>query len=107
MKQMPSLDSVKQALKINGFKNVSTEKYFVPDDLTDYFLYSGKNRPHVYLDKNVRQGISSFSDLSKQREATNGLTRLNLDIKSNEILNIIQQYENENGDYLFIKASPS
>jgi hypothetical protein len=43
-----------------GFKNIIQETFFVTNDLQYLFLQSGKYRPEIYFDKNVRDGISSF-----------------------------------------------
>lgn len=78
--QMPSYEVVAENLQKAGFKDLETEKYFVKKDLQDLFLYAGKERPKLYLDPLVRQGISSFSDLSRKEEVQKGLTQLAVDI---------------------------
>jgi len=102
--QMPDITLVKNHLKKNGFLNIKTERYFVKDDLLDHFLYCGKNRPHLYLNPQIRQGISSFSSLAHQVEIDSGLQRLEKDIKSNKIYGVISSYKNDTGDYLFLHA---
>src|SRR5690606_21842705 len=71
--QMPSYESISTAMTNSGLEIVQTEKYFVRPDLEDHFLYSGKHRPELYLSPKIRNGISSFSDLSSQQEIENGL----------------------------------
>ncbi len=103
IRQMPTLRSIVRAFRANGFETVATERYFVPADLTDLFLYAGKYRPEIYLDESVRAGISSFSDLADgEEEVAAGLGRLETDIRSGEILKIISGYENDLGDYMFV-----
>lgn len=102
IKQMPTLEKIKNASEKAGFKKFETEKYFIQNDLEDLFLYAGKNRPKLYLDENVRNGISSFANLSLKEEVESGLTKLENDIKSNEIEKTIIEYENNYGDYMFI-----
>ncbi|MEO9803226.1 MAG: class I SAM-dependent methyltransferase [Reichenbachiella sp.] len=104
MDQMPSLELVTSALHQSGFQITETEKYFVTAELTDLFLYSGKHRPHLYLDAQVRQGISSFSDLSNAEEINAGLAQLALDIESDKIKEVMDSDEYESGDYLFVIA---
>ena len=104
IKQMPSYKLIKQNLGASGFRIEAVEIYTVKDDLQDLFLYSGKHRPKLYLDPSVRSGISSFTNLSNKDEVRQGLSQLQIDIKSGAIEHIINNYENENGDYLFIKA---
>jgi ubiquinone/menaquinone biosynthesis C-methylase UbiE len=100
--QMPAFEIIKSASEKAGFKKIITEKYFVKDDLQDLFLYAGKNRPKLYLNETVRKGISSFAVLSLKEEVENGLQKLEDDIKTNKIEKIIAEYENNNGDYLFV-----
>lgn len=100
--QMPSLEKIETAMNAAGFGNIFTEKYNIQPDLKDQFLYVGKNNPSLYLDKNIRNGISSFSHLANQEEVEKGLKQLEKDIASGEIQKIIKSYENREGDYLFL-----
>ena len=102
--QMPSFEKVEKSLLEAGFVDIRTEAYYVRNDLKDKFLYSGKNDPMSYLNPLIRQGISSFADLSLTIEVQSGLSSLNQDIVTGEIKRIIQEYENSHGDYLFIIA---
>lgn len=102
--QMPSKIEIENALQKAGLQIVIQEKYFIHDELEDQFLYCGKNNPQLYLKPTVRNGISSFSDLANQKEVEQGLHQLEKDINSGKISTIIQQYQNDGGDYLFIKA---
>lgn len=83
------------------FTDISTEKYFVHEGLTDHFLYSNKYRPAAYLDPDIRSGVSSFRIYADEAEVQQGLVQLEEDIRSGAIDSIIQQYENDLGDYLF------
>lgn len=58
----------------------------------------------MYLDPSVRNGISSFSMLANQPEVEKGLTKLNIDINSGAINEIIQNAQTDKGDYCFIVA---
>ncbi|EDP98563.1 class I SAM-dependent methyltransferase [Kordia algicida OT-1] len=100
--QMPSLKTIETAMNLAGFGNIFTEKYNIQPDLKDQFLYVGKNNPKLYLDENIRNGISSFSHLANQEEVEKGLTQLEKDIASGDIQKIIKSYENREGDYLFL-----
>lgn len=102
---VPSEAEMKTNLENAGFSNVISEKYFVTNDLKDQFLYAHKYRPQMYLDASVRSGISSFSAFSTPGELNSGLKRLKSDIETHAIHDIISQYENDRGDYLFIKAN--
>ncbi|MEZ4792035.1 MAG: class I SAM-dependent methyltransferase [Gelidibacter sp.] len=104
MSQMPSYDRIEKHLTHNGFKILKTEPFFVPSNLSDLFLYAGKERPELYLDIQVRNGISSFASLANKTEVEQGLSKLEKDIESGNIRHIMDRFTNENGDYLFIVA---
>jgi ubiquinone/menaquinone biosynthesis C-methylase UbiE len=87
-----------------GFKELITEPYFVREDLQDHFLYSHKFMPEKYLDQSVRDNISSFAAFSDSDEVSTGLINLEADITSGKIKQVIDQYQNDLGDYLFITA---
>lgn len=100
--QMPSIDNVLAALHSAGFKLKTKEKYNIKPDLKDQFLYCGKHNPELYFDENIRRGISSFSALSNKEEVETGLANLRSDIDSGKIEKVIKNYENDNGDYLYL-----
>jgi ubiquinone/menaquinone biosynthesis C-methylase UbiE len=100
--QMPSFETVQKCAVKAGFRNIFSEKYFVQNELTDLFLYAGKNRPELYLKEIVRNGISSFANLALKDEVESGLRKLENDINSNKINDVIVRYENSIGDYLFV-----
>jgi len=102
--QMPCLSTVSQALEKSGFEVTSTEKYFVKPQLEDLFLYSGKHNPSLYMQEQIRNGISTFSDLAESTEVSKGLEALATDIESGKVNEIIDSYANEEGDYLFISC---
>lgn len=88
-----------------GFNEINTEKYFVHEELTDFFLYANKYRPERYLDAEIRNGASSFTVYADQEEVKEGLVNLERDIKTGLIENIINDHENDMGDYLFYVAT--
>ncbi len=100
--QMPVLELVQKHLQKAGFCRVITEKYDVQPDLQDLFLYSGKHDPKLYFDAQVRQGISSFSDLANADEVAMGLQALKQDIETRKVEEVIRRYEHDRGDYLFM-----
>ncbi len=102
--QMPALDVVRAALDTAGFVSCITEPYSIREDLQDFFLYSGKHRPEIYLDPGVRRGISTFASLADPVEVENGLSRLAADIDSGTIDRVRERFEHEGGDYLFVAA---
>ncbi|MDB5018386.1 MAG: mraW [Mucilaginibacter sp.] len=102
--QMPAMDSIKDALTNSGFELITTEKYFVHEDLRDHFLYSGKYQPKLYFNETIRKGIASFSALANVDEVEKGLSKLSEDIETGKFIEIQNRYNNEHGDYLFIEA---
>jgi ubiquinone/menaquinone biosynthesis C-methylase UbiE len=100
--QMPTFERVKEAMEGAGIEVLNTEKYFVKPDLQDHFLYCGKQRPALYFKEEVRRGISSFSSLANQQEVEAGLMELRNDIASGKINSVIESYQNNEGDYLFV-----
>ncbi|MEM6348203.1 MAG: class I SAM-dependent methyltransferase [Bacteroidota bacterium] len=102
MAQMPNWDAITTAAKETGLVLLKTEAYEIHNQLVDHFLYVGKSRPQLYLSPEVRQGISSFADLSRKEEVEQGLKKLAHDIHSGAIQAVRQSYQHSNGDYLFV-----
>jgi len=102
VKQMPSLRLINQAIHHTGFKLISSEKYFVQENLKDLFLYSGKNHPAIYLDEDVRKGISSFVNLSSSAETQTGLKNLAIDLANGTFEDVRKNYNDDLGDYMFL-----
>lgn len=104
IEQMPTLSQTLNYLEQGGFLVDRCQPYFVSPELQDFFLYSGKNRPEIYLDERVRQGSSTFASLANPNELIEGCTKLADDIISGRFNEIYQQYHDRNGDYIFIRA---
>jgi len=102
--EMPEFDAIEVALCQAGFSIESTEPFFIRPDLQDFFLYSGKQKPQMYLSSAVRNGISSFHKYCSNCELNPGLERLRKDIESGAINEIMKSYQTEEGDYLFISS---
>jgi ubiquinone/menaquinone biosynthesis C-methylase UbiE len=102
--RMPTFERVSDALLKAGFVTVSTDQYDVSDELEDYFLYSGKLRPQMYLDPGIRKGMSAFSRLAEEEEIRNGCERLAADIETGRITEVIEACRHSEGDYLFVIA---
>lgn len=101
LEQMPNRKELKESLKSAGFKIIGMESFIVEPNLKDFFLYSGKYRPEIYLDPNVRKGISSFATATNE-EIEEGLIELSNDLKNNEFVKRTEDYISELGDYLFV-----
>lgn len=101
---IPDQRTMFDLLKHAGFSSIDTEKYFVQKDLQDRFLYANKFTPEEYLNPENRKGISCFSVFVNPDELELGLKQLEADIAMGEIQDIIDNYENDKGDYLFYHA---
>lgn len=102
--QMPSFDTVTGALRNVGFSIVGSETFMVQPDLQDFFLYSGKYKPEMYLNTEVRKGISTFASLALEEEIKKGCQRLRHDIDCGKIYDVLSAYSSIYGDYMFIVA---
>ena len=104
MLQMPTLEIIESEVNKCNFKITETEKYMVTNELQDFFLYSGKERPEIYLQEKFRKGISSFASLSSQEEVNRGLKILQEDISNGNFNKIKDSFSENCGDYIFIVA---
>lgn len=102
--QMPSYETIAEAAQSAGFAMLPPEPYYIQENLQDHFLYVGKNRPELYFDGAVRNGISSFASLANAKEVAEGLSRLRADIDNRTFEVVRSRYNDAGGDYIFIKA---
>ena len=103
--QMPSEEQVIEGLVTAGLELEATCSFEIKPDLEDFFLYSGKQRPEMYLSELVRSGISSFRNgFCSAEELDEGLIRLEQDINSGAISTIMSRYAHNEGDYVFVVA---
>ena len=91
--------------KAAGLKVKSRIPWHQPADPVDFFLYCGKHRPELYLEPAVRAGISTFTKLADKVEIDHGLRRLQDDIDSGAVKEIIQNSISDEGDYELIVLS--
>jgi ubiquinone/menaquinone biosynthesis C-methylase UbiE len=101
---IPSFEKMKALLELAGFGAIQAFPYFVTDDLQDKMMYAYKLQPEKYLEEEVRRNTSGFALANNQEEIASGLRLLSQDIASGRIRQVMAQYENEFGDYLFITA---
>jgi len=92
------------ALAAASFVVTTMEPYVVREDLRDWFLLCGKNRPELYLDPQVRAGISMFTAARDQTEIKRGVDKLRNDIVSGRIAEVQGRYAWDGGDYTFTVA---
>jgi SAM-dependent methyltransferase len=101
---MPEYARLRDALEGAGFRVATYVPWFVPDDLRDNFMYSGKHRPELYLEERYRAGSSGFRLFGEPDEIAAGVERLARDIADGRIGKVIASYENDDGDYGWIVA---
>ncbi|CAM2904393.1 methyltransferase domain-containing protein [Paenibacillus sediminis] len=102
IQQMPTEDQIKISLQDAGFTLLGFETFLVEPNLEDFFLYSGKFRPEMYLNEKVRSGISSFTSLADPAEINTGLHQLTQDLQTGEIMRKIKDYPSIKGDYMYV-----
>ncbi|MGE3333680.1 MAG: class I SAM-dependent methyltransferase [Rhodospirillaceae bacterium] len=91
-------------LREAGFAGVEVELWRVPPDLKDLFWYSGKDRPELYFDDEVRSGISAFRLYSPPEEQRAGLKALRADLDAGRWPAVRATADEAAGDYAFITA---
>lgn len=62
-------------------RHVEIVPFLLPNDLKDSFAAVGWAKPELYFEKNIRNGISSFSKLSRDA-LSKGLSKLRADLDS-------------------------
>lgn len=100
--QMPSIQKIESALGQANLEIADIKPFFIYNNLTDLFLYSGKYRPEMYLSDQIRAGISSFRNFCSDAELAKGLASLKSDIISGKIQRIIEEHHSDKGDYCFL-----
>ncbi|WP_332699082.1 class I SAM-dependent methyltransferase [Halalkalibacter lacteus] len=102
--QMPNVAEVSNTLKTVGFNIVGHETFLIQPNLEDFFLYSGKYEPKMYLDEKVRSGISTFANLASKVEVDEGCNRLKKDIETKKIEEVLNKFSSNLGDYVYVIA---
>lgn len=102
--QMPNVAEVSEILKTVGFNIIGHETFLIQPNLEDFFLYSGKYEPKLYLDERVRSGISTFANLASKDEIEEGCNKLKMDIETKKIEGVLNKYSSNLGDYVYVIA---
>ena len=95
---------LEKKIKSAGFQSVAEQRLFADNALTDMFLQAGKYRPEIFLDERYRASMSAFRLDCPADELKSGLSKLEKDINSGYIGEIIKDYEGLLGDYSIITA---
>ena len=77
----PEIKIITEEIRQITQKNVEVISFPLPRDINDLFAAAGWARPELYLDANVRKGISSFAKMSGE-EKEKGIKQLEIDLKS-------------------------
>lgn len=101
---MPDFERLRDALDGAGFRVGEYVPWFIPHDLHDHFLYSGKHRPELYLEERYRAASSGFRLFGDAAETADGVMRLAPDIADGRIEKVIEGYANDDGDYGWVVA---
>jgi len=83
LEAFPPIEDISHLLEKHASRNVTATPWLIPHDLQDYFMAAGWRRPEMYLDPEVRAGMSAFA-LADPFNYRNGLSRLQYEIKNGE-----------------------
>lgn len=100
--QLPALERMAPLMAENQLCLTEIVPFFITAETADFFFYSGKLRPEMYLSEDIRAGMSCFRTLISEAELKAGLARLAADIADRAIDKVIADSLNEIGDYCFI-----
>ena len=81
IRPLPPLDDLAAWITRNTRRQVEIIPFLLPSDLTDLFMLAAWSRPHLYLNPEIRAGISTFA-LSDGKDVETGLVRLRADLES-------------------------
>jgi ubiquinone/menaquinone biosynthesis C-methylase UbiE len=103
------IDDLIASFTENHNGSVSIVDFPIPHDISDLITHAGWGRPEIYLDHEVRRGISPFA-LADQNEIQKGLNKLKADLQSGkwDIQNgDLRNRETYNLGFCFLKFSRS
>ncbi|MEM8828558.1 MAG: class I SAM-dependent methyltransferase [Cyanobacteria bacterium P01_G01_bin.19] len=75
----PSTRAIAETMEQITRKQVEIMPFLLPADLKDMFAAAGWRKPEIYLDKSIRNGISTFAKIPQQ-ELAKGLSQLREDL---------------------------
>ena len=96
--------SIVDLLTKSGFDSVRFEKFFITKDTQDLYLYAGKYKPEIYLNQLVREGMTPFNRPEFAHETEKGLIKLEADIKSGKVKEVVAVHEKNLGESVFVIA---
>lgn len=106
-RRLPPLDDVVALIQATTRRTVEVSTLMLPPDLSDMFLAAGWRRPEIYLNPEVRTGMSAFA-LANSQLVEKGVKLLQKDLISGEQgakYGKIQQLKQIDIGYRFLFAS--
>lgn len=103
----PPLSEVAKLIEEVTARMVRIEEFSLPHDLADQFAAAGWRRPEIYLNAEVRAGMSAFR-LADQTLLAQQLTRLGEDLQSGEWqrnYGWVKELEEYDAGYRFVCAT--
>jgi ubiquinone/menaquinone biosynthesis C-methylase UbiE len=77
----PPIEDVARLVEAQSGRKADVIPFLLPDDLEDLFAGAAWNRPELYLNPDIRAGISSFT-LSSSSEVSDGAAKLRDDLRT-------------------------
>ena len=59
--QLPAIERMAPLMAENHLRSTDIPRFFITADTADFFFYSGKLRPEMYLSKDIRAGVCCFA----------------------------------------------
>ena len=98
---LPSLSVMDAAAETAGLERHDCTAFHITETTQDRFFYSGRLRPEIYLDAQIRANMSPFRHI-EDMELTRGLTDLKADIDSGKVAKKIAAATGNDGDYCVV-----
>lgn len=103
-KVLPVKEEMLTSLRKAGFTKVNFEPYFVTEHTRDLFFYACKYRPQLYLNPEVRAGMTPLQLPEYTAEIEEGCAHLSKDIASGAVFDLIAKQESSLGELFVITA---
>lgn len=103
-KNLAPQNIILEALSKAGFTDIQAQPFFVSEKTSDFFTYACKYRPHLFLEPQIRAGMTPLQLPEYSEEVKVGCERLQHDIQSGAIYRVIAEHESRLGEGLLISA---
>jgi SAM-dependent methyltransferase len=95
---LPKRKDVLSSLQNAGFLNIELSPFFMTKETTDLSTYGCKYRPHLFLNPEIRAGMTPLQLPKYAKEVEVGCKILERDIRTGAIDAVIQQHESTLGE---------